>query len=146
MSPTFLRAHEFAIEGRLSARSVVQLSLDAWQIVGIVLAILLLIVLACGGVWWERRGRLAPEAGVPASEDKGTVGTNTTDDAPEQGLELEVRSPRKLQDIWVSALDVDESATGANGEAPTRPELSSTTSGNPGSAKLNSPNRLPDAE
>ncbi|KAF7374281.1 hypothetical protein MSAN_00311100 [Mycena sanguinolenta] len=102
MSPTFLRARasfEFAIEGGLSARSESavdsQFSLDAWQIVGIVLVILLLGGLVGGGIWWETKAKLAEETALLASEGKTTAGMNTADEAPE--LELEVQSPQKIQ-------------------------------------------------
>ncbi|KAJ6512563.1 hypothetical protein C8R45DRAFT_1067803 [Mycena sanguinolenta] len=121
MSPTLWRAgasFEFAIEGKISARSesAAQLSPDAWQIVGIVLVILFLGGLMGGGIWWETRAKLAEETELLASEGKTTSGP---DDTPE--LELEVQTPQKNQNVSVSenpTADTPAVGDNHNGQVP----------------------------
>ncbi|KAJ6512555.1 hypothetical protein C8R45DRAFT_960722 [Mycena sanguinolenta] len=130
MSPTFSRppisslfGSAMAMERRVSARSdsAVVLSLDAWQIVGIVLAVILLCALVGGSVWWERnRSRRAKEEALPTSESKGTAGTNSNGTDEPLDLELGVRSPQKikLQDMFSRDTNREEVGVAANGDAP----------------------------
>jgi len=113
MSPIFLHEARASFGPEtLSARSVVQESLDAWQIVGIIIAGLLLCGLVGGGVWWERKRLAQAESEMPAAEGKGT---DTTQDQELDTMDGQPRTETQTQSaIWRDYFSPSDGKDGTN--------------------------------
>ncbi|KAJ7817740.1 hypothetical protein B0H14DRAFT_2841548 [Mycena olivaceomarginata] len=110
MSPTFLRPPALFAKGtifEIAPRDPgVQLSLNAWQIVGIAAAVLLLLGLLAGWIYRERKSRRTqPE--LSAAKGEGIDRTNTADEVQ---LEEQEQYPPKVRGTPGPSEDVGNNA------------------------------------
>ncbi|KAJ6554315.1 hypothetical protein B0H19DRAFT_1377242 [Mycena capillaripes] len=102
MSPASFKRSAPIADGILSARDdAVQLSLNAWQIVGIIVAVLVVLGVVVGCAWRERRARLHDD-----SKERVTPGPASKDNfstADSEGVEMEMGSTkREAVEQWLT--------------------------------------------